>query len=521
MKWKKKHSTILATTIFTLILAFVAVATNYLSDTSAELPTTQLNGNLNMWENNITNASKIIDSYDVRYYGADGTDTTDDYTAFQLAADTLGNSSGGTLKAPPGAFYFSKDINLPSNVHLQGSGIGSTIFIAINYNQSESEPFKFTGRTNDVSVIASVNSNNVSVSGFTVDCNDSYVGGVSLIGGSDLTIESVKAMNCPNIGLQIGGKLDNNTNPATSSAYNNISAQNAKIINSYAERTLWGFVIDGSCIDCAIVNSMSTDAVRRHISIDVDGGYDTENSTGIISGNLLSGSIPAPTNWQSYPSQYAQAGAIGNSGNYVLQGNKIRGWAAQTVVGGSVDYAIKFNPGARIILFGNSIEGEPGELIDRCIDLDTSADGSVIESNFFRYCTTGIRVRGGGGGVSIIGNRIIDSTTPMSISATDRFPQQNATVIKDNYDEDGIVDPGYAIITVTIPDGSTSANGNHALSILPSMRNIKVIPTSSLVNATYWWVSSLTTSNVQISIDQDPDASVTFDVIVDARSAYP
>jgi hypothetical protein len=56
----------------------------------------------------------------------------------------------------------------------------------------------------------------------------------------------------------------------------------------------------------------------------------------------------------------------------------------------------------------------------------------------------------------------------------------------------------------TIPSGSTSVSTPHGLSITPDIKNVIVIPTNNMGNATKYWVSAVGAANIVINVNADP-----------------
>ena len=75
----------------------------------------------------------------VRDVGATGDGRTDDTTAFETAASTVGRSGGGVIYTPPGK-YVVRDVWLRSNTWLRGEGAGRSVLLRKASSVSTLEP---------------------------------------------------------------------------------------------------------------------------------------------------------------------------------------------------------------------------------------------------------------------------------------------------------------------------------------------------------------------------------------------
>jgi len=61
--------------------------------------------------------------------------------------------------------------------------------------------------------------------------------------------------------------------------------------------------------------------------------------------------------------------------------------------------------------------------------------------------------------------------------------------------------------TATIPSGSTSIAVSYSMNITPTAENVVITPTNSMGSATKFWLSSLSSAGLTISVDTDPGAT--------------
>lgn len=142
------------------------------------------------------NAVKLSDIwgsiiYNVKAYGAKGDGVTDDTVSINKAISACSSAGGGIVFFPPGTYI--KDggvtITIPSNVHVIGSGVGSTII-----------KLKNSASNRTVFLIANF-ANNASISDLSIDgnranqtANDGY--GIFSYKSNDCKIERVNITKC-------------------------------------------------------------------------------------------------------------------------------------------------------------------------------------------------------------------------------------------------------------------------------------------------------------------------------------
>lgn len=128
-----------------------------------------------------------VSDINVMDYGATGDGVTDDYAAIQSAVTAaMALPTGGTVWFPAGTYLLSGSVTLKGaeNVHLVGSGIGSTVIkrtanLAVNVAS-----FRFyLGRKN-------------SIENLTLDCQN-YQGRGVLLQDISTVCRSVQVLNCP------------------------------------------------------------------------------------------------------------------------------------------------------------------------------------------------------------------------------------------------------------------------------------------------------------------------------------
>lgn len=77
-------------------------------------------------------------AFNVKDYGATGDGSTNDKTAIQAAIDAANSAGGGLVFVPEGTYIIDNDIEVKSNVIMQGTGVGSLI-----KGDGTASPFEF------------------------------------------------------------------------------------------------------------------------------------------------------------------------------------------------------------------------------------------------------------------------------------------------------------------------------------------------------------------------------------------
>lgn len=100
-------------------------------------------------------------------YSAQGDGVTDDTAAIQAALTACGAAVGGRVDLPPGTYLISSSLNISSNTHLRGWGIGSTTILvdsgaALGEGILQNENYGLGSSAGDV---------NIEISGLTIDNN--------------------------------------------------------------------------------------------------------------------------------------------------------------------------------------------------------------------------------------------------------------------------------------------------------------------------------------------------------------
>ena len=207
--------------------------------------------------------------FDVRDFGAKGDGTTIDSDAINAAIKACHDAGGGTVYVPTGIYMVAGDhanpslgaIELLSNVHLQGDGMGNTVLKLVdNFNDRINGIVRTTlggpGETVE----------NVMLSDLTIDGNRAnntghqaaFISGAKEDGSGriqqNITIDHVEAMNCTAYGFD-PHEVTHNITIENSVAHNN---------------GLDGFVAD-ALIDSTFKNDVSYDNDRH--------GFNVQNAT--------------------------------------------------------------------------------------------------------------------------------------------------------------------------------------------------------------------------------------------------
>jgi len=122
--------------------------------------------NASMWINGVVKGTLLDNGgqvFNVKMYAAIGDGLTDDGIAINNALSNAGRNGGGIVFIPAGTYYHTQTIVIPSNTHLMGSGMGSTIILGNKEGMCSALGAHSCGQ------IALIGVNNAKVSNLTVD----------------------------------------------------------------------------------------------------------------------------------------------------------------------------------------------------------------------------------------------------------------------------------------------------------------------------------------------------------------
>ncbi|MGZ0711707.1 hypothetical protein ACWPKO_25580 (plasmid) [Coraliomargarita sp. W4R53] len=171
--------------------------------------------------------------------------------------------------------------------------------------------------------------------------------------------------------------------------------------------------------------------------------------------------------------------------------------------------------GARTVYQNGDVRGA-GREIGRGVETDGVTLGSLVHNVIFENCTTGIcdpQVTLTAAH-SVLENPDINCDTCINASATVRHPTLTGTIYRSN--RDGAVariGPGFELGDVALT--ATTVNFSRRLGIAPALKDIRVMPTSSLGAAKYWWLGQVTRTFAAVDLDATIEAPVTFQVAIE------
>ncbi len=245
--------------------------------------------------------------YDVRQYGAEGTDTQDDYKGIQEALNmALTTNDHITVVIPPGTYYLdSKDLHIYSNTTLKADGAtiirkaGNTSVLLKNWSENDTEIGNYSctenitiqGGTWDGNASASddpsnlfyfFHASNITISNVTMKncCGHHFI---EFVGVKDSTIS-----NCTfsDFIKQAGVNYtisDDDDIPTNSSKVASIVSEAIQLDYAYEENSFGSRPYDGTvCQNIKVTGCTFTDClsgIGNHHSVKHSTGWDFENNT--------------------------------------------------------------------------------------------------------------------------------------------------------------------------------------------------------------------------------------------------
>lgn len=252
--------------------------------------TMMISGNTDFKSGSYYNLSKKIYTSNGLVYNATGANLRTAY--YNL------NSTGGAVYVPPGTFYITPDIRCVNKTQIIGSGPATIIKAGTSVNAD--------------GVFYSLQRNNVTLSGFTLDVNLTGTG-INWFGCKDITVENIQILNAAGTGIyfQERGYNDRNCSNIMVDKVNIYNTQswtnqpvgvshtyNAVFSNIIVNKcTGWGFDIARYCHNITVMNLQVRDCAggikctgisaakpNKHISFTNVGVSNVANESGFRTG---------------------------------------------------------------------------------------------------------------------------------------------------------------------------------------------------------------------------------------------
>lgn len=170
--------------------------------------------------------------FNVKAYGASGNGLTDDTTAIQAAINAAGSANGGIVWFPQGTYNISAQLNVPTNVRLDGIGYSQDVTTPTN-PASVLEWTPSTAYSGQAMIYLEQNTANSGVENLGLRVNTAYV-----VNG--ITCDSVRQFRINNVSI-------NNTYIALNlEANGSENTAQGHITNIFVGQTDYGIVLSGN-----------------------------------------------------------------------------------------------------------------------------------------------------------------------------------------------------------------------------------------------------------------------------------
>ncbi|WP_436927249.1 glycosyl hydrolase family 28-related protein [Halosimplex amylolyticum] len=422
---------------------------------------------------------------DVTAHGAAGDGNTDDTEAIRQARDAV--DAGDVVFFPPGTYLVSESIDRKGRAFVGASPFESTI-------EAESGGSWRTGGADIATAVCYDRETDESVCrSLGVDVNGEDAAGIACFGGRRLRLTGNYVRNGADSGVQFWG------NDVSGVA----DCVDGTIARNVVENCTWNLVLDGSCRNCAVEQNVSRNASRRHVSCDAAQSADGRPAAGCrVAGNGCAGASGDPG---------VGPGAIqirrGAGTDVQIVDNVVRDWPAEGVKAEDAS------------LIANNVLTGDSETLQRAILLDGTRSGLLVEGNVIEDANVGIAAKSGTDPAVICDNVGRNLGDPEEIDG----PYTDEWVVADNYRYESGGRGGARLArvtasgTVTLSSGTTAETWEFPTELFqaPEATDVDVRPTSSLGNATHWWVSNFEKTSLDVAVDADPAQDVTFAVTVD------
>ncbi len=335
--------------------------------------------------------------YDIRNYGATANDNTNDRAAIHAAITAAANAGGGKVLVPQGNYKIGSTVYLPSNVTLQGMGIGVSTISALSGTLPQDASMIAVSSLLGVAYSTTTPGNNVTVRDLTIDCNGMPAASQNGVGmgiyvpmTNNFLAERVFISSSQSYGIGIEGLT------------NTFTMKNPRILNSYfrscgvrgGQDTMGGGHHEGSiyqnnvcdnpqgtCIDNVYVKnalwtgnrSINTNTSSHAGSIWSD--YGMVDSV-VSNNNIENGSI--------HIYGYLTSQFRGPPINVRLIGNHIKnGGSSALYVSAGNQSGADLYVSSGIVVMGNTFDG----CLDSCIVIQDSTGAVVMGNNINNWAS--------------------------------------------------------------------------------------------------------------------------------------
>ena len=488
---------------------------------------------------NLNNANGLVFNVKDPDYGALGDGTTDDTTAIQAAIDAA-EVAGGNVFIPRGTFIVTGLIVGASNVWIVGDGPQVAVL-------------KLKDAAND-HVILATSQTDLGFRNFGIDGNKAnnttVKSGLRLISCTRAKVENVVAQNCEEDGFYTSGSLDISYTDCRSltNLRNGYSCGDAAGLSQRIHyrgclssgHTGTGDI--GYALEPASLSSIiGCTSIGDSRGVTVLGGATDSADNNVIANNEISGFIT--------DALVNQPGTAGSANNIFIANTLVPAAATATsailltaatdvsVIGNRISTLGTISTTAifaetsltRFVISGNVLQGGG----DYGINIAGAIQGVIsynIVRNFSQRQTgirDGIRLTDGSD-VQLIGNRCYDDqgTKDQTFGIKTTGTSDNMVIVGNNVRGNktgGISVTGSANIvrdnlghvtensgTATLVSGQTTIVVTHGLAVTPVVGDIMVTAIETLASASFFWVSTLTSTQFTLNVNTDPTQDVDF-----------
>lgn len=465
--------------------------------------------------------------FNVKAFGAEGDGTTDDTSAIQSAI-TAG--SGGVVFLPKGTYLVSAKLTLTEGTQLVGSQAGSTkLYVTSDLSLA----------TREGVITAGLGADSIGIHNLTIEDTSSDNVLIGITECNNVRIQNCKFLNASNASAGASHVVCVFHASGASANYSNIVIKDnffqvtrgAVLVQGAGAGYIDDVVVSGNISSGAVTAGASPEVIKidkriRRVSV-LDNHVDA-NLVADSVGILVEEGVLGVNVSNNHIQNCQEAGVLVGPGqtdvacaDVLISGNEIRDittglgngvfldcgtdTASNYVVSGNVfsnldGYVVWDNsPGLdHILIANNSVEEYGGSFAFRLRAPYTYVQGNLIETasdvGFIEAFATA--------DTSYVFNNVLrktGATTATLLSGASRL------VLRDNV---GVVTEANG--SATLVNGTTSIAVTHGLSVTPSLNDISVTPIEAWGAATQFWITSPTSTQFTINVDQDPGQDVDF-----------